>query len=45
MRLMIDSLNYFEYIYSLTEDDYLIDFDINIIGMENIISKKNIFTT
>ena len=40
MRLMIDSLNYFEYIYSLTEDDYLIDFDINIIGMENIISKN-----
>jgi len=40
MRLMIDSLNYFEYIYSLTEDDYLIDFDINIIGMQNIISKN-----
>ena len=40
MRLMIDSLNYFEYIYSLTKDDYLIDFDINIIGMENIISKN-----
>ena len=40
MRLMIDSLNYFEYIYSLTEDDYLIDFDINVIGMQNIISKN-----
>jgi len=40
MRLMIDSLNYFEYIYRLTEDDYLIDFDINVIGMQNIISKN-----
>jgi len=40
MRLMIDSLNYFEYIYSLTKDDYLIDFDINIVGMQNIISKN-----
>ena len=36
MRLMIDSNHYVEYIYTLYED-YIIDFDINLIGMESLI--------
>jgi len=42
MKLMVDNSHYVEYLYTLTEganrdDDYLIDFDINFVGMENII--------
>lgn len=42
MKLMADNNHYVEYLYTLTEDengddDYLIDFDINFVGMENII--------
>jgi YidC/Oxa1 family membrane protein insertase len=42
MKLMADNSHYVEYLYTLTEgengdDDYLIDFDINFVGMENII--------
>ena len=42
MKLMADNSHYVEYLYTLTDDangddDYLIDFDINFVGMENII--------
>jgi YidC/Oxa1 family membrane protein insertase len=42
MKLMANNSHYVEYLYTLTEgengdDDYLIDFDINFVGMENII--------
>jgi YidC/Oxa1 family membrane protein insertase len=42
MKLMADNNHYVEYLYTLTEDtngddDYLIDFDINFVGLENII--------
>ena len=42
MKLMVDNSHYIEYLYTLKEnangdDDYLIDFDINFVGMENII--------
>ena len=42
MKLMADNSHYIEYIYTLTEnanrqDDYLINFDINFVGMENVI--------
>ena len=42
MKLMADNNHYVEYLYTLTkdangDDDYLIDFDINFVGMENII--------
>ncbi len=36
MKLPIDSNSYIEYIYSINED-FLIDFDIKLIGLENII--------
>ena len=36
MKLKSDDSHYVEYLYTLT-DDYLIDFDINFIGMESII--------
>jgi YidC/Oxa1 family membrane protein insertase len=36
MKLMADANHYVEYIYTIT-DDYLIDFDIHLVGMENLI--------
>jgi YidC/Oxa1 family membrane protein insertase len=36
MKLKADDSHYVEYVYTLT-DDYLIDFDINFVGMESII--------
>ena len=37
MKLRIDNNRYIEYLYTIKEDDYLIDFDINIVGMEELI--------
>ena len=39
MKLKADDSHYVEYLYTLT-DDYLIDFDINFVGMESIISNN-----
>tara|TARA_B110000196_G_scaffold190798_1_gene163504 strand:- start:11651 stop:13474 length:1824 start_codon:yes stop_codon:yes gene_type:complete len=36
MKLMANANHYVEYIYTIT-DDYLIDFDIHLVGMENLI--------
>ena len=36
MRLKADNNHYIEYIYTL-KDDYLVDFDINLVGMETLI--------
>ncbi len=36
MKLIADANHYVEYLYTLS-DDYLIDFSINFVGMENII--------
>ncbi|MEC9209950.1 MAG: membrane protein insertase YidC [Bacteroidota bacterium] len=36
MKLQIDNNRYIEYLYTIKED-YLIDFDINIVGMEELI--------
>ena len=36
MKLIADTYHYVEYIYTIT-DDYLIDFDINLVGMEKIV--------
>ncbi|MES2513408.1 MAG: membrane protein insertase YidC [Bacteroidota bacterium] len=33
--------SYIEYIYSLKGNDYMLDFDVNFVGMQNIISAKN----
>lgn len=32
--------SYIEYIYTLKGNDYLMDYDVNLVGMQNIISKK-----
>jgi YidC/Oxa1 family membrane protein insertase len=39
MKLKADDNHYVEYIYTLS-DDYLVDFNIKMIGMENIISNN-----
>jgi YidC/Oxa1 family membrane protein insertase len=36
MKLMADENHYVEYLYTL-KDDYLVDFDINMVGMESLI--------
>ncbi len=36
MKLIADDNHYLEYIYTLS-DDYIIDFDINLVGMESLI--------
>lgn len=36
MKLIADTNSYIEYIYTIS-DDYLIDFDLNLIGMEDLI--------
>ena len=36
MKLSVDAYHYVEYIYTIT-DDYLIDFDINLVGMEKLV--------
>ena len=36
MKSKVDDIRYIEYVYTLN-DDYLIDFDINLVGMENLI--------
>lgn len=38
MRLFVDSLSYVEYIYTMKDGDYMVDFDINFVNMENILS-------
>ncbi len=36
MKLIVDDNHYLEYLYTLS-DEYLIDFDINLVGMESLI--------
>ena len=33
--------SYIEYTYSLTGNDYMLDYDVNFVGMQNIISSKS----
>lgn len=37
MRLYADSLSYIEFNYALKESDYIVDFNVNMVGMENLI--------
>jgi len=39
MKLLADANHYIEYVYTLT-DDYLIDFEINFVGMESLIASS-----
>jgi len=40
-RLIIEKEKYIEYVYSLTPNSYLLDFSINIVGLEDIIPINN----
>ncbi len=40
MRLNYTENKYIEYIYTLTPDSYMIDFNINVVGMESIIPRR-----
>ncbi len=39
MTLKVDEKHYIDYVYTLT-DDYLVDLDINLVGLENLIPKS-----
>jgi len=41
MKLMAGEGKYIEYSYSLAEDSYMIDFDINIVNLDDIISRRS----
>ena len=40
---VVNNTSYIEYLYSLNGDNYMIDFDINIVGMEDAISSNSSF--
>ena len=41
MKLKANDYEYIEYLYTIT-DDYLVDFDIKLVGMERLLSKGNV---
>ena len=40
MKLKADEEHYIEYIYSINDDDFLIDFEINLVGMQKLIPQE-----
>ncbi|MDR2935858.1 MAG: membrane protein insertase YidC [Rikenellaceae bacterium] len=40
MRLYADSAAYIEYLYTIRPDDYMIDFDVRLVGMERLIAQN-----
>lgn len=40
MRLYAGDNNYIEYLYTLTGNSYMVDFDINFVGVENVIERN-----
>ncbi|PLX14161.1 MAG: membrane protein insertase YidC, partial [Marinilabiliales bacterium] len=40
MKLMVDESKYIEYQYTVHPDDYMIDFNVNLVGMDDVISKN-----
>ncbi|MFA9370795.1 MAG: membrane protein insertase YidC [Labilibaculum antarcticum] len=45
MRLMVGDDQYIEYKYSLTPDSYMVDFTVNLVGMQNVISRNSNYVT
>ncbi|WP_372754703.1 membrane protein insertase YidC [Labilibaculum sp.] len=45
MRLMVGDGQYIEYKYSLAPDSYMVDFTVNMVGMQDIISRNSNFVT
>lgn len=41
MKLNIDSASYMEYFYTIHKDDYMIDFDVRFVNMQNIVSNQS----
>ncbi|MDL2320267.1 membrane protein insertase YidC [Alistipes sp. OttesenSCG-928-B03] len=41
MRLPVDSMSYVQYAYTLFEDDYMVDFDIDFVNLRNMQSLVN----
>lgn len=41
MKLYVDSLSYVEYLYTIHNKNYMIDFDVNFIGMEDLFSNQS----
>ena len=42
MRMMASNGGYFEYVYQLNDGDYMMDFNVNTVGLEKIIpSNRN----
>ncbi|MCD7970110.1 MAG: membrane protein insertase YidC [Alistipes sp.] len=39
-RLYVDSLSYVEYIYTLPQDEYMVDFKVNFVNMEEHLSNQ-----
>ena len=41
LKLHVDSTAYIEYLYTIYKDNYMIDFDVNFVGMSNILSNQS----
>lgn len=41
MKLHMDSTSYVEYLYTIYKDNYMIDFDVKFVNMENILSNQS----
>ncbi|PCH68024.1 MAG: membrane protein insertase YidC [Bacteroidales bacterium] len=45
MRMMLGDDQYVEYKYTLAPDSYMVDFTVNLVGMQNVISRNSNFVT
>ncbi|PKQ63120.1 membrane protein insertase YidC [Labilibaculum filiforme] len=45
MRLMVGDDQYVEYKYTLAPDSYMVDFTVNLVGMQDVISRNSNFVT
>ncbi|PKQ67943.1 membrane protein insertase YidC [Labilibaculum manganireducens] len=45
MRLMVGDDKYIEYKYTLAPDSYMVDFTVNLVGMQDVISRNSNFVT
>ncbi|HBF87633.1 MAG TPA: membrane protein insertase YidC [Bacteroidales bacterium] len=41
MKLIVGENKYIEYLYTLTPNSYIVDFDINFVGMKDVIASNN----
>jgi YidC/Oxa1 family membrane protein insertase len=45
MRLMVADDQYIEYKYTLAPDSYMVDFTVNLVGMQDVIARNSNFVT